>query len=1035
MKKSVLLLSLLIAVIALNAQVLQHWTQNTAGFTMAQNTTDVTDGTYSVAVTWTSQDTQTLRSDNFTVTGGSSYTITIDVLDNTNAGRTRCGLGFGTAGINWNDFNTYSADQATFQTLTFSGTVPEGETTGYVEVRFYDVAANWAGSAMNIIDNITVTLDGGSNLVVNGSFEDWGNSEPTAYTIQQIQDTTGTGNGASIHAGEYVITTGIITAIYGETFTMQSGTGVFSGIWVQNNATIVAVGDEVEVTGAVQESFGKTVLIASQIDITGQPGTEILPAEISTLLANDEGYEGVFVVCTGTCDNENPDAKSTKADYNEWSINDGSGSVRVDDFALDSPFEPTLGNEYEVTGILDFTFSNFKIQPRDINDIVLIGAGTDPIMSITSPANGSTVNSADVNIVFTVLNFDVANGTADGHIQYTLDGGAVTPLYTTDPIALTGLSEAEHTVAMELVDNSNNPLDPPVTATVSFTVDLGTIPGYTTIYEIQYTTDASGNSPLIDTEVTTRGVVVAKNSDKFWIQDGAGAWNGVYVYYTTTPSPAIGDSVIVTATVVEYNNLTELSSPTYTVVNTGNTIAAPAVVATGDAGSEMYEGVLIQVEGVNNTAPDNYGQWPVNDGSGDILVDDLIFDYTPVQGNSYRVTGVLDFSFAEWKIQPRSAEDIVDLGVNTQPTLYINSPENGSTIYTASTNFGFTVSNFTLGTDGKVEYILDSQTPVYVTTSPSAITGLTNGEHTIVAQLVDMSENPLNPAVTATITFTVNLSGPTLTSIYDIQYTDQASGASPLENQTVSIKGVVSAVFNGTPYGEGYYLQQGSGAWNGLFIYDLNNTPALGDSVLVTGKVSEYYEMTELTNITLFQVTGIGGTIANPTVVSTLDANTEMYESVLLKVMNAECTAVQNTYGQWTVDDGTGALLCQDNGAFSFEETLGTHYNIIGVTIYSYEETSLNYRIPSDIVESTSIETNLSNSTLIFPNPANNLITISANEKLTNLNIVSAEGKTVMTISPDSRDVTIDISQLSSGFYFIHLEGQYQKGVKKLIVE
>src|SRR5690606_16852985 len=81
----------------------------------------------------------------------------------------------------------------------------------------------------------------------------------------------------------------------------------------------------------------------------------------------------------------------------------------------------------------------------------------------------------NVSLVFSVLNFDVASaGNGDGHVHYTVNGGGVTMVYTTDPIDLGVLPAGAYTVDMELVDDSHAPLSPAVTATVNFTVEAAT---------------------------------------------------------------------------------------------------------------------------------------------------------------------------------------------------------------------------------------------------------------------------------------------------------------------------------------------------------------------------------------------------------------------------------------------------------------------------------------------------------------------------------------------------------------------------------
>ena len=86
--------------------------------------------------------------------------------------------------------------------------------------------------------------------------------------------------------------------------------------------------------------------------------------EIGTWGENSEAFEGVLVRVTGTCDNDD-------FGYGEWSLDDGSGPVRVDDFIYNE-FMPVLGTSYQVTGILYYSYGEFKILPRDENDIVEI---------------------------------------------------------------------------------------------------------------------------------------------------------------------------------------------------------------------------------------------------------------------------------------------------------------------------------------------------------------------------------------------------------------------------------------------------------------------------------------------------------------------------------------------------------------------------------------------------------------------------------------------------------------------------------------
>lgn len=195
---------------------------------------------------------------------------------------------------------------------------------------------------------------------------------------------------------------------------------------------------------------------------------------------------------------------------------------------------------------------------------------------------------------------------------------------------------------------------------VSITMIEITPPTAIGIYEIQFTSDPSGDSPLKDQVVMTGGIVTAVRTDgRYWIQNGNGPWRGIYVYHQPAAPVQLGDSVTFSATVVEYFNLTELSFINdFVNVSSGNFFMATNV-STTQANSEAYEGCLIRVNNANcTTALNNFNEWVVNDGSGPVKIDDFLYLYTPTVGQAYNVTGILDYGFSEYKMLPRDANDV-----------------------------------------------------------------------------------------------------------------------------------------------------------------------------------------------------------------------------------------------------------------------------------------------------------------------------------------------------------------------------------------
>ncbi|WP_104166028.1 ExeM/NucH family extracellular endonuclease [Cryobacterium sp. N22] len=148
------------------------------------------------------------------------------------------------------------------------------------------------------------------------------------------------------------------------------------------------------------------------------------------------------------------------------------------------------------------------------------------------------------------------------------------------------------------------------------------------------------------------------------------------------------------------------------------------------------------------------------------------------------------------------------------------------------------------------------------------------------------------PVPTDTPTPTPTTAPPTdTTAISAIQGT---ADASPLAGTTVKTVGVVTAAY---PTGgfAGFYLQTpGTGgsadaASNGIFVYTktLAGTVAIGDYVSVTGAVSEYYGLTQLTVTALGDIaqldgTGITAPIATELRMPATDADRERLEGMLV---------------------------------------------------------------------------------------------------------------------------------------------------------
>ncbi|MDH6216151.1 endonuclease/exonuclease/phosphatase family protein [Streptomyces pseudovenezuelae] len=114
------------------------------------------------------------------------------------------------------------------------------------------------------------------------------------------------------------------------------------------------------------------------------------------------------------------------------------------------------------------------------------------------------------------------------------------------------------------------------------------------IHDVQGTTRTSpyAGQKVTDVPGIVTGTRTYGSSRGFWLQDPTPDDNpatseGVFVFTSSVPKVAVGDSVTVTGTVSEYvpggtstgnQSLTEITKPTVTTVSTGNAVPAPTVI-------------------------------------------------------------------------------------------------------------------------------------------------------------------------------------------------------------------------------------------------------------------------------------------------------------------------------------------------------------------------------------------------------------------------------------------------------------------------
>lgn len=222
--------------------------------------------------------------------------------------------------------------------------------------------------------------------------------------------------------------------------------------------------------------------------------------------------------------------------------------------------------------------------------------GAEPEGVVTGVVDGKTYAFIGLERIGGIMVYDVSNPTDPEFVQYLRSEGDVAP------------------EGLDFIAAEESPNDNPLLV-VAYEVS-----GSTTIYEIAMDADdkvaiydiqgAAHTSPFVEVDfdnlpedtlsitgdtVTTTGVVTAVDTNGFYLQDPVGDGNvatsdALFVFTSSTPDVAIGDSLEVTGTVSEFfpgstdtRNLptTQISSPDITLLERGNELPAPVIIGAG----------------------------------------------------------------------------------------------------------------------------------------------------------------------------------------------------------------------------------------------------------------------------------------------------------------------------------------------------------------------------------------------------------------------------------------------------------------------
>jgi len=840
------------------------------------------------------------------------------------------------------------ADTAFVDSLTF------GEQTDDVSFgRYPDGTENWAflstptpGSA-NEMEQSSVTTIHDIQYVTDPSTDDASplvDQEVTISGIVTAEFWNGSDNRYLFVQDAPGPWNGIVCFNYDgwDTFTFQSPMG---------DVNSIAEGDSVTLTGVVTEYYGLTELVDISSAMIHGPAIapfgpdQVTAAQVGTGGPDAEAFESCLVAVDGVTITE-PDEGN-----GEWTISDGTGSVRVDD-KWDYFFWPEADvNLAKVVGVLDYNYSNTKIQPRLARDVV---------EAVGEPARIQRIQQVLFSDLLKTGEDEVSDISYYEGETVTLKGIVTMP---------TGLSYAGSGVKF--------------------------------IYE-----DVHG-----------------------------GPWSAILSYdpdSTAFPILFEGDLVHATGYIAEYStgpaNMTELFiTEPVDLVDFEQEMPPIDTVSTGDlrwpTEAEQWGNVMVKVvDGIVSGNEYQYELFSVNDGSGDVLVDDdsdsigVFFDNNPVppvgsfvqslRGWVYHHYGSNADSSA-YKLEPLYIGDL-EFGAGppaiNEPTREPCAPTStdGSVTVTCEIEDNSTVASaeiFYSSNGGAYQSVAMTPGDGFEWSGDIPISDGDDVNYYIVAtdDGADQSEPKSstfpydNENGQLGFVVTDNL------TIYDVQFTSWPSGVSRYHNCDVTIKGIVTG--DTAQYNSGYSsyaFQDGSGPWLGvLFDGDALDILSLGDEVQVSGFVTDFDPEwhfkfdgnTRVVNSTV-EVLSTGNAVPAPALVSCEELSqtgeeVESYEGTLVQLNNVTVSSV-NSY-DWAITDDSGfECLIDDDmasiGADNFMSTLTEGQvleSIRGIFNFSFGTYKVQVRNMADLGQSAGIndDVNLNPYSYAlyenFPNPFN----------------------------------------------------------------
>lgn len=502
---------------------------------------------------------------------------------------------------------------------------------------------------------------------------------------------------------------------------------------------------------------------------------------------------------------------------------------------------------------------------------------------------------------------------------------------------------------------------------------------HTTIYLLQQDTYPVLTDVYVDSVVVT-AVDSKPTTFGFHAQElPGGPWSGILCYLSyTLPTVQIGDMVEVWGYYDLYNLHSELQVDSVKIIEPGYGCPDCELLSIADLGynadsydssyAEKWEGVFLCVDTVQVIYHGSYGEWTVEEyhvhpgtGPGDSLViDDKLISPTmqqPDLGDTLAsIQGVYCEEYGTYRVWPRDTDDLVFMGPTPGPNMVLAFALGDTSVRAIFDRDLLKSSAEDIG-----NYYLESGTP---------ITRATHGE--VDERTVRLDTGPMTPTVLDSLVASdifssegypmddLDKSG-FMAGITPIIYIETPAHAgtdsSQIEGERVTVRGLATS--SSTSYNGPFFMRDASGPWNAIYAYHTAGGVTVGDSVIVSGYVDEYYNWTEISGVDYVQILSSGHPVVPDIVTPALladSATSEAYENSLVMMDSVEVFTAPDVEGEWTCGTlldsvAVGDFCIAAIGGPGYEyPSIGLHIDITGGYRWHFGEYKIEPRDSADIV-------------------------------------------------------------------------------------